>query len=245
MKRIGGERAGLCRPIWLALMSVAALTATTKPATALTWNWSYSGAGIAASGTFTTVDTPDGSGSYLMTGIAGVRNGAAILGLQPAGTPIPGNELFSVDNLVRVESPQLTVHGFGYAIAGGTFSNPFFARFLQPPEYLEFFSAPPFTPGVAGPEDSELPIRFSAAPAPVPEAATWALLLAGLGMFGLATRFATRRLECLGRIGTVEPGRVVNAELHGQGSCTAWTEWWRNTGKSESWDRAPSHRGIN
>ncbi len=207
MKRIGGERAGLYRPISLALMSVAALTATTKPATALTWNWSYSGAGIAASGTFTTVDAPDGSGFYLMAGIAGVRNGAAILGLQPAGTPIPGNEPFSVDNLVRVESPQLTVHGFGYAIAGGTFSNPFFASFLQPPEYLDFFSAPPFTPGVA--------------------------------------RFATRRLECLGRIGTVEPGRVVSAELHGQGSCTAWTESWRNTGRSESWDRAPSHRGIN
>jgi hypothetical protein len=169
-------------------MSVAALTASTRPATALTWNWSYSGAGISAGGTFTTVDTPDGSGFYLITGIAGVRNDAVILGLQPAGTPIPGNEPFSVDNLVRLESPQLTVHGFGYAIAGGTFSNPFFANFLQPPEYLEFFSAPPLTPGVTGPEDSELPIRFSATPAPVPQTATWALLLAGLGMLGFTTR---------------------------------------------------------
>ena len=169
-------------------MSVAALTATTKPATALTWNWSVSGAGIAAGGTFTTVDTPDSSGFYLITGIAGVRNGAAILGLQPAGTPIPGNEPFSVDNLVRLDSPQLTVHGFGYAIAGGTFSNPFFANFLQPPVYLEFFSVPPFTPGGAGPEESELPVRFSAALAPVPQPSTWALLLIGLGMLGLITR---------------------------------------------------------
>ena len=180
----------LHRPILLALMSVAALTAMTKPAIALTWNWSYSGAGIEAGGTFTTVDTPDGSGFYLITGIAGVRNGAAILGLQPTGTPIPGNEPFSVDNLVRLDSPQLTVHGIGYAIAGGTFSNPFFADFLQPPVYLEFFSAPPFTAGVAGSEDSELPIRFSAAPASVSQASTLILLLGGLGMLRLVTRFA-------------------------------------------------------
>lgn len=178
----------LHRSIWFALMTVTALIATTTPATALTWTWSYSGAGITAGGTFTTVDTPDGSGFYLITGIAGVRNDAVILGLQPTGTPIPGNEPFSVDNLVRLESPQLTVHGFGYAIAGGTFSNPFFADVLQPPEYLEFFSAPPLTPGVRGPEDSELPIRFSATLAPVSQTATWALLLAGLGMLGLTRR---------------------------------------------------------
>ena len=180
----------LHRPIWLVLMSVAALTGMTTPATALTWNWSYSGAGIEAGGTFTTVDTPDGSGFYLITGIAGVRNGAAILGLQPTGTPIPGNEPFAVDNLVRLDSPQLTVHGFGYAIAGGTFSNPFFADFLQPPTSLEFFSAPPFTPGGAGPEDSELPIRFSATPVSAPQTSTLLLLLAGLGTLRLVTRFA-------------------------------------------------------
>ena len=123
-------RVTLRRPIWLALISITALTATTKAATALTWNWSYSGTGIEARGTFTTVDAPDGSGFYLITAIAGERNGAAILGLQPTGTPIPGNEPFAVDNVVRLESPQLTVHGVGYAIAGGTFSNPFFADFL-------------------------------------------------------------------------------------------------------------------
>ena len=166
----------LRRPIWLALISITALTATTKAATALTWNWSYSGTGIEARGTLTTVDAPDGSGFYLITAIAGERNGAAILGLQPTGTPIPGNEPFAVDNAVRLESPQLTVRGVGYAIAGGTFSNPFFADFLQPPEYLEFFSAPPFAPGGAGSEDAELPIRFSATPAPVPQTATWVLL---------------------------------------------------------------------
>jgi hypothetical protein len=164
-------------------MSIAALTAMTEPATALSWNWSYSGAGIEAGGTFTTVDTPDGSGFYLITGIAGVRNGAAILGLQPTGIPIPGNEPFSVDNLVRLDSPQLTVHGFGYAIAGGTFSNPFFADFLQPPPYLEFFSAPPFTPGVAGPEDSELPFVFPRRRLPFLKRRLWSCCWPGSGCF--------------------------------------------------------------
>ena len=166
--------------IGLALVSVAALAAGATPATALNWNWTYSGAGITAGGTFTTVDTPDAAGFYLITAIAGARNGSEILSLQPTGTPIPGNEPFAVDNLVRIESPQLTVHGFGYAIAGGTFSNPFFADFLQPPSYLEFFSAPPTS--------TELPILFSATPAPVPHTATWILLLAGLVMLAPATR---------------------------------------------------------
>src|SRR3954449_9652951 len=67
----------------------------------LLWNWSYSGPGISAQGVFTTVDTPDSLGFYLITGITGVRNGDAITGLQPVGTPIPGNEPFAVDNLVR------------------------------------------------------------------------------------------------------------------------------------------------
>jgi len=168
------------RQIWPALMSVIALTSTPGPVIALTWNWTYSGAGITAAGTFTTADTPDSSGFYLITGIAGVRNGATILGLQPAGTPIPGNEPFAVDNLVRIESPQLTVHGFGYVIAGGSFANPFFADFLQPPAYLEFFSAQPTS--------TELPILFSATPAPVPHTATWILLLGGLGMLAPAAR---------------------------------------------------------
>lgn len=184
MKRMAGGRAALHRAMWLALMSVGALIAMSTPANALIWNWSYSGAGLTAGGTFTTVDTPDPSGFYLIAGIAGARNGAAIVGLQLTGTPIPGNEPFAVDNLVRLESPHLTVQGFGYAITGGTFSNPFFASFLQPAEYLEFFSAPPAA-------SSELPILFSASPALVPQTATWALLLAGFGGLLILTKLSS------------------------------------------------------
>lgn len=146
------------------------IAGTTEPADAsLLWDWSYSGPGISAQGTFITGDTPDGLGFYLITGITGVRNGETITGLQAVGTPIPGNEPFAVDNLVRAGTIQLTSHGFGYSTSGGNYANPFFADFLSPPVYLEFYSTPPFSgPGSAGPDDTELEIQFSATPVPEP-----------------------------------------------------------------------------
>jgi hypothetical protein len=150
------------------------------------WDWAYSGSGITANGTFTTADTPNEIGGYLITGITGTRNGVAITGLQPAGTPIPGNEPFNVDNLVFLgPGPQLTSGGFGYSMADGTYSNPFYAGFLPTPGYLEFFSVPPFTPGMPGPEDTELPIGFSAAPVTTGEPATVGLVLCILAVLSL------------------------------------------------------------
>jgi len=70
---------------------------------------------------------------------------------------------------------------------GGTYANPFFADFLDPARYLEFFSAPPFTGG-SGTEDSELPISFSATLTTIPEPGTWTLVFIGLGMPGAASR---------------------------------------------------------
>ena len=117
------------------------------------WTWSYSEPGISASGTLTTDDAANADGFFPITGISGARNGVAITALQPAGTAIPGNEPFAVDNLIRAGGPQLTGSGFGFALADGTFANAFFADFLTPPGYLEFFSAPPFASGVIGPEE--------------------------------------------------------------------------------------------
>src|SRR3982751_5457550 len=95
------------------------LFATTSVCTASAsslWNWSYSGAGITAGGTFTTADTPDANGGYLITAITGTRNGETITALQPTGTAIPGNEPYTVDNLIfKNSAAQLTSHGFGFA----------------------------------------------------------------------------------------------------------------------------------
>jgi hypothetical protein len=154
-------------------MSTASLPAATI------WQWTYSAAEVAATGTLTTRDTPGADGGFLITAISGARNGVAITGLQPVGTSIPGNEPFVVDNLLFPgPHPQLTGDGFGFSLADGTFANAFFANFLPTPTYLEFYSAPPFTAGTLGSEDSEGPIFFSATP--IPEPATYLIVTCAL-----------------------------------------------------------------
>jgi hypothetical protein len=125
----------------LLIVSLAALFAL--PAEALEWRWSYQGVGVTASGSFTTKDTPNADGFYEMTKIKGEANGIAITGLQLAGTSIPGNDGYPVDGLVRTEVPQLSPHGFGYALADGTYANPFYGDHFVPPGVYAFFSDPP------------------------------------------------------------------------------------------------------
>jgi hypothetical protein len=148
-------------------------TIQSAAAATLSWDWNYTGSGIAANGTFSTNDTPDSSGFYLITGITGTRNGATITGLQPTGTPIPGNEPFNVDNLISLNPQQLTGDGFGYSTAGGSFVSPFYASFLATPGYLEVFSEPPIVSGFQNLRPgSELTVSFSAQITSVPEPLT-------------------------------------------------------------------------
>jgi hypothetical protein len=182
----------------LALLSAITLAATSElvfgtmqAASALSWNWNYSGTGIAARGTFSTNDTPNNLGFYQISGITGTRNNETITGLQAVGTAIPGNEPFNVDNLISLNSQQLTGDGFGYSTSTGNFVSPFFASFLPTPGYLEVFSAPPIIPGFEnfGLEDSELPISFSATIVSVPEPTSiFSLLAFGTLGAGLALK---------------------------------------------------------
>ena len=55
-----------------------------------------SGSGISASGTFTTDETPDANGGYLITAISGARNGVNISGLQSSGNLDPGKRNLSL-----------------------------------------------------------------------------------------------------------------------------------------------------
>ena len=109
-----------------ALALVIAVALVTLPAKARDWRWSYQGEGVAASGVLTTKDTPNADGFYEIIGIKGEMNGVAITGLQPAGMSIPGNDGYPVDSLVKTQAPQLSLHGFGYALADGTYANPFY-----------------------------------------------------------------------------------------------------------------------
>jgi hypothetical protein len=124
----------------LFLLTVAALAAL--PVEAAEWRWTYQGEGVTASGAFTTKDAPNADGFYEITGITGEANGVAIKGLQPPRTSIPGNDGYPVDNLVRTETPPLSAHGFGYALADGTYANPFYGAHFVPPGVYAFFSDP-------------------------------------------------------------------------------------------------------
>src|SRR3984957_488743 len=152
------DQPGIRLRLALSLVSLAALVAL--PAEALEWRWSYQGDGVTASGTFTTKDAPDADGFYEITGIKGEANGVAITGLQPAGTSIPGNDGYPVDSLVRTEAPQLSLHGFGYALADGTYANPFYGARFVPPGVYAFFSDP------KNRKTSEPLVKFTAAIVP-------------------------------------------------------------------------------
>jgi hypothetical protein len=140
----------------LAIALAIGVALAASRAEAFTWKWSYEGEGVAASGTFTTTDTPNGDGFYEITGITGEANGVAITGLEPAGTAIPGNDGYPVDNRVRTQAPQLSKAGFGYALADGTYVNPFYGAHFAKPDYYAFVSDP------ANGKTSEPAVRFSA-----------------------------------------------------------------------------------
>src|SRR3984885_15735257 len=132
---------GIRLKLAFSLITFAALIAL--PAEAVEWRWSYQGEGVTASGSFATKDAPNADGFYAITGIKGEMNGVAITGLQPPGTSIPGNDGYPVDGLVKAEAPQLSLHGFGYALADGTYANPFYGDPFLPAGFFGFFSAPP------------------------------------------------------------------------------------------------------
>jgi len=140
----------------LALFFLVGAAPAALPAEALEWKWSYHGKGVSASGGFTTEDAPNADGFFEITGITGEANGVAITGLQPPGTSIPGNDGYPVDDLVRVEGPQLSLHGFGYALADGTNANPFYGAHFANPDYYAFFSDP------ANHRTNEPAVRFTA-----------------------------------------------------------------------------------
>ena len=172
------------------LVAVLLLAGGTYPAAAADWRWSLTGVGIDAAGTFKTTDAPNADGFVEITSIAGSRNGIAIAGLQPSGTAVPGNVGYPVDNLLRAHGIQLTGSGFGYRLADGSYSNPFYADFETPPANYEFFSFPPFGPA----DNSEGPVTFSASL--IPEPATWLIMAIGLVAVGVTRR---RRNSALAR----------------------------------------------
>jgi hypothetical protein len=137
----------------VAALPALLLGASTQAWSALLWYWSCTGTGVSASGTLTTDAAPDAHGFYQIISITGTASGGTITRLQTVGTAIPGNGGYPVDNLIGATEPQLTMHGFGFAVSNGEYHNPFHAT-----EYRDYISRPPYADG-AGMESA---IRFTA-----------------------------------------------------------------------------------
>lgn len=135
------------------------------------WKWSYetpenySGPKIKARGKLITDTDNDGDGYVNIISIKGKRNGEKITGLYPADASIPGNSPYAGENLIAYEktksSPQLTKNGLQFSLEDGSYSNIFYASFLETPGYLEFHSVPPYPEGPVAP-NSEISVLFQA-----------------------------------------------------------------------------------
>lgn len=136
-----------------------------------TWAFSYTGAGITASGTFTT------AGSALVaediTSISGFRNGVAITGLVPVGA----DPDFFYDNQFTIASPNFTDGGMLFSLAGG-----------GPNTNIYFFETGYFEVYIDGLGAVDTPITWSVTA--VPEPATVLSMMAGLGLLGVYMRKA-------------------------------------------------------
>lgn len=167
--RLRAGRHGRALPSSLPLLlCLLALACGSSSRDSLTWDWSFvrgeEGSGqVTASGTFATGRTPDDEGFYEITAITGRSGGVPIISLQPAGTAVPDNEGYPVDNRVRPPHPegQLSKAGFGYGLADGSFENPFLATWELPTVvYMVFGSNPPF--GATPPNTQESTVVFRA-----------------------------------------------------------------------------------
>lgn len=160
----------------LALASAAlvgALTASSAEAAPLLL--AYSG------GTFSAILNLNVTGG-VATSISGFRNGVAITGLSTYSL---------ADNAVSAVAPFVTTGGISYTITGGQIFN----LYRIGSAYRETNSiTDPAGTGV-GPSNVFLiaAARAEISAGPVPEPATWALMLIGFGMVGYGLRHSRRR----------------------------------------------------
>jgi len=153
-----------------AALVAAGLLSATSASAVTTWNFSYTGTGVTASGSFTT------AGAALVPedilSITGVRNGIAITGLVPVGD----DPDFFYDNQFTITSPNFTDGGMLFSMASGPNINVYFFAGT----YTDLF--------VIGGTPFETDIAWNVVAAPVPEPATVLSMLAGLGLMGAFVR---------------------------------------------------------
>lgn len=92
------------RRIAIAVATVFALLTSMAAAPAnagtITWNWSYTGTDVNASGTIVSDDVINGLGGYSIQSISGQRNAIAISGMLGTGGSAQNNGWMSWDNTI-------------------------------------------------------------------------------------------------------------------------------------------------
>jgi hypothetical protein len=140
------------------------------------YTFSFSGASDSGSGTFTV--TPDSA----LTGITGSIDAEPITGLSSYGPS---------DNIITYGAPHIDYNGFAFTIAGDAFNiyynnipndgAPIGIYLLQQSIDPDPDTSPSFGE----------PITFTTS-VPVPEPATWAMMIVGLGLAGAGLRRGVR-----------------------------------------------------
>lgn len=173
----------------ICLAALGLVTLAAAPASAAQFNFNFvttstlfGGAAQNGSGIFTTSDTAttvEGRNAFAITGIAGQINDVAISGLTDVGVSlVPTYYYFT-------EGPTF-LSGTGVNFNAGAFQN---IKFYAP-------SANPGTYVIQGNGTILANVNAtSSAVAAVPEPATWAMMILGMGAIGFAMRRGIRRSD--------------------------------------------------
>lgn len=141
-----------------------------------TWNWSYSGDSVTASGTFTTAGAALTAEDILS--FSGTRNGTAIVGI----VPLDSDDIYTYDNQFTSVAPHFSEPGILYDIGGGTLGSHINVYWDSNDGLIHELQVDPSESFII-----DTVVNFSATAA-VPEPATYATLALGLVAVGAIAR---------------------------------------------------------